>query len=494
MTQRPEKEDTATYLKDFVYTGEVDEVGLPHGEGIYIYNNGDVYTGSFMQNERHGYGKMVWATGDSYEGSFRFNVPSGHGTYTFSNGDKYVGCFCKALFSGQGQLVYHNGCSWTGGFRRGLKHGSGVFRYENGDTWTGEFRRELPHGSGTLVVVATGYTETGVFLHGEPTAKLSAEDESKFDQDEEEEKESDESSDEEKEEDQSVVTAQSKDCAPPGGKSVFHNRHTKNADFKELSYWDCRFGEEEQYDWLLTYTQVRAYLLPLLASVHMPAEEDSSAHAHEDAHSLRLRERQSRIARAKAAKGPNKTISILVVGCGNSTFSADLYDEGYENITNIDYSPVVIDKMRGKNSRRPNMRWVVMDMTRLAFEEGTTFDIIIDKAAMDAIMVDEGDVWDPKDSVREASDRMMHGMRALLAPKGGLFLMISFMQPHFRSKYLMGLRAGGEMSEAEAACDPYSPQLGFCKRYDWTLAIQTIEVESGCLSSFLYVMVVKPGG
>jgi len=36
---------------------------------------------------------------------------------------------------------------------------------------------------------------------------------------------------------------------------------------------------------------------------------------------------------------------MLMVGCGNSTLSADLYDVGYKNIANIDISDVVIRQM-----------------------------------------------------------------------------------------------------------------------------------------------------
>ena len=39
----------------------------------------------------------------------------------------------------------------------------------------------------------------------------------------------------------------------------------------------------------------------------------------------------------------HKDMKILVIGCGNADFSADLYDDGYENIVNIDISDVVIE-------------------------------------------------------------------------------------------------------------------------------------------------------
>ena len=39
---------------------------------------------------------------------------------------------------------------------------------------------------------------------------------------------------------------------------------------------------------------------------------------------------------------------ILNVGCGNSSLSKDMFDEGYERIANIDWSVVCIDYMRDK--------------------------------------------------------------------------------------------------------------------------------------------------
>merc|ERR1712000_299555 len=93
-----------------------------------------------------------------------------------------------------------------------------------------------------------------------------------------------------------------------------------------------------------------------------------------------------------------KNDRILIVGCGNSTFSADLYDAGYKNITNIDFSDVVIDRMKESNQERETMNWIKMDMCELDFPEGS-FDVVIDKAAMDALMVDEGSVWDPATQV-----------------------------------------------------------------------------------------------
>lgn len=216
-----------------------------------------------------------------------------------------------------------------------------------------------------------------------------------------------------------------------------------NSKFKRRDYWDARFQEEEKYDWLLTYDQVKHSLLPFL----------------------------------------RETDRILVVGCGNSTFSADLYDDGFHNVTNIDFSSVVIENMRATHSEeRPQMKWQTMDMCAMTFPS-ESFDVVLDKAAMDALLVDEGDCWDPEARVVEDVHRMCEAVARVLTPTGHC-LQISFAQPHFRTKYLMGERRAGEVPK------PYSASSGRCPNpnYPWNLTHHTLDAGMGCLECFLYIM------
>ena len=222
-----------------------------------------------------------------------------------------------------------------------------------------------------------------------------------------------------------------------------------NAVFKEQSYWEERFSEEEEYDWLLSYEQLQSHIIPLL----------------------------------------NVEESILIVGCGNSRLSAGLYDAGFTNITNIDFSDIVIEKMKSLHEiERPLMKWLFMDMTEMSFEY-ESFDVVIDKASMDALMVDEGDVWHPNQGTIDITDKMCRGVSNILKKGTGRFVQLSFAQPHFRTKYLMGQHLTVDPSSLSSVkISPFDSTVGFCDIYKWTLSYSTINTEAGCLNSFLYVM------
>ena len=83
----------------------------------------------------------------------------------------------------------------------------------------------------------------------------------------------------------------------------------------------------------------------------------------------------------------------ILTGCGNSGLSADMYKDGYRNITNIDYSPVVIKNMKHKHKEMSKMNWIVMDLREMTLGE-ETFDVVMEKGTLDALLVAEKDQWD----------------------------------------------------------------------------------------------------
>jgi len=124
-----------------------------------------------------------------------------------------------------------------------------------------------------------------------------------------------------------------------------------------------------------------------------------------------------------------------MLGCGNSTLSEDMWDDGYHNIVNVDYSAVLIEQMRERHSQiRPEMEWLEMDVRNLSFQ-ADSFDVAIDKGTMDAMMTAKGDVWDPPQQVVDDCTKEVDETLRVLR-KGGLFIYLTFGQPHFRRRFL----------------------------------------------------------
>jgi hypothetical protein len=75
---RKDATDRKDYRKDS-YTGEF-KAGLRHGEGHYLYSNGDEYHGEFKRGKCHGHGTFVEAGGESvFIGEYKDSLRSGNG-------------------------------------------------------------------------------------------------------------------------------------------------------------------------------------------------------------------------------------------------------------------------------------------------------------------------------------------------------------------------------------------------------------------------------
>lgn len=119
-------------------------------------------------------------------------------------------------------------------------------------------------------------------------------------------------------------------------------------DFTSKENWDQFFtirGSDDSFEWYAEWPQLKDILLPHLSSP--PASTGDGGGS-------------------SSSRGKAEEVQILVPGCGNSKLSEKLYDEGFRNITNIDFSKVVILDMLRRNVRlRPEMKWRVMDMTQM---------------------------------------------------------------------------------------------------------------------------------
>lgn len=152
-------------------------------------------------------------------------------------------------------------------------------------------------------------------------------------------------------------------------------------EFASKVYWEKRFKDpaESEFEWYLPWSQIWP-ALPIALTPDM---------------------------------------ALLNVGCGNSPLSLDMYDGGFHNITNIDFSGEVIAQMMYKSvSKKRDMNWVecdVRDMKR-AVTDGT-IDAVIDKGCYDCVMAGA-------DSQHNISMCMAEVARVL--KPGGVFISLSF--------------------------------------------------------------------
>jgi hypothetical protein len=188
------------------------------------------------------------------------------------------------------------------------------------------------------------------------------------------------------------------------------------------TYWEARFQSEKKFEW---YGIGWGRIKPILAT------------------------------RGLLADSPR----VLILGSGNSPLSQHMYDDGVFGVVNVDFSPTVIAEMEkrhaslraarvkrlteaqkedeehaestrtraleGKMPRHvfqdplpPLMRFDVADATDMQCYEDGMFDIVIDKATLDAVRCEAGKSGD-------VVPRMLMEVSRVLRPGSGVYVNIS---------------------------------------------------------------------
>lgn len=80
-----------------------------------------------------------------------------------------------------------------------------------------------------------------------------------------------------------------------------------------------------------------------------------------------------------------------------------MYLAGYMTITNVDYSSVCVESMAQRHSDCMGMSWVCMDARCLAFPD-SSFDVVMEKGTLDAMLVEERDPW----NISDTSTQLLH--------------------------------------------------------------------------------------
>ena len=161
-----------------------------------------------------------------------------------------------------------------------------------------------------------------------------------------------------------------------------HFEASENVGYSKKSFWNERFEKtDSNFDWYADWDQLEKHFKEIL----------------------------------------NENDKILMVGCGNSKLSSQMYNSNFKNIINIDISDVVIGKMQ---KQFPDMKWLEMDATKMDFQDNY-FDCAIDKGTLDAIMCGN-DPSPPAKMIKE-----MHRV----TKKGGHYCIITHGDPETRLSY-----------------------------------------------------------
>ncbi|MCB0651214.1 MAG: caspase family protein [Saprospiraceae bacterium] len=171
-----------------------------NGNGTFLYPNGAIYVGDFVNGEIHGTGICTYPDGSQYQGQWAHRYPDGRGTKKYGDGtsrtglwsqgrpvdsngqilDEWMlkkevqndgtaiqsGCIQGNCENGEGIYAYPDGSKYQGLFYNQKPDGRGIFFYPNGDRYQGEFKNGYPHGEGTMYHAAGG-KKSGRWFEGE---------------------------------------------------------------------------------------------------------------------------------------------------------------------------------------------------------------------------------------------------------------------------------------------------------------------------------------
>eukprot|EP00058_Branchiostoma_floridae_P014709 XP_002600197.1 hypothetical protein BRAFLDRAFT_204501 [Branchiostoma floridae] len=136
----------------------------------------------------------------------------------------------------------------------------------------------------------------------------------------------------------------------------------------------------------------------------------------------------------------------LVVGCGNSRLSEDLYDVGYRGLTNVDISEVVVRQMTERNvEKRAEMKFLQMDVMKMDFPD-SSFSAVLDKGTLDALMPDS------QSETQERVTRMFDEVGRVLKV-GGRYVIITLAQEHILKKLMQYFPQEGWITRVHKVSD-----------------------------------------
>ena len=152
----------------WVYKGQVNKKGEPHGFGEKLSKNGTKEKGYWKDGQMFGWGEMIDIKGNIFIGPFYNNQGiTGKGEkYTLKRKILYKGEFVKGQKSGKGEENSNEG-QFIGSFYKDKKDGKGKMIYKlSGDIYEGEYKNDLFDGNGHYIWKTTGQEYKGEYKNG----------------------------------------------------------------------------------------------------------------------------------------------------------------------------------------------------------------------------------------------------------------------------------------------------------------------------------------
>lgn len=207
-------------------------------------------------------------------------------------------------------------------------------------------------------------------------------------------------------------------------------------EYDKVDYWDSRYISQSydnpnipssslnsfSFEWYFGYKKLRSILKKYVRSVLLT--EKTNDNSKDESHTN------------------NDTLNIVVLGCGNSMLSYELYqdidsmiadfDIKFVQISNADISRVLIDQMKEQwstinpqhdetndNTTKKEMTWKQMNCMYMTYTSNK-FDIAIDKGLLDCLYCHDDPTQDIQKYCEEV-ERILHD--------GGTWIIVSFAPP-----------------------------------------------------------------
>jgi len=119
-------------------------------------------------------------------------------------------------------------------------------------------------------------------------------------------------------------------------------------------------------------------------------------------------------------------MNVLVTGAGTSRIGVELAERGVASVQHIEQSEHAVNAMKARYGNSGGATWAQMDVCKMTTANGT-FDVVVDKACLDAILCEEGGT--------RKSQLYMKQVARVLKPNGKLIL-ISTGHEAIRRSYL----------------------------------------------------------